>query len=64
MVDQAKTKRSDAQAGLNQLHSLRAHLLGVVLNRAALPSTETHYAYGKKVDGRSHPQKGRRRAKI
>jgi capsular exopolysaccharide synthesis family protein len=44
IIDERKTKRSEAQAGLNQLRSVRARLLGVVLNRAAVHG-ETYYYY-------------------
>jgi capsular exopolysaccharide synthesis family protein len=45
IVDEQKTKRPQAQAGLNQLRSVRARLLGVVLNRSALRAGSGYY-YG------------------
>jgi capsular exopolysaccharide synthesis family protein len=45
VMDERKTKRSEAQAGLNQLRSVRAHLLGVVLNRARLSGDTGYYDY-------------------
>lgn len=44
IMDERKTKRSEAQAGLNQLKGVRARLLGVVLNRAGAPG-EAYYYY-------------------
>ena len=43
VVDEKKTKRSEAQAGLNQLRGVRARLLGLVLNRATIVGTESYY---------------------
>lgn len=45
VIDEDKTRWRDAQAGLNQLRGVRARLLGVVLNRATLPSRDGYY-YG------------------
>jgi capsular exopolysaccharide synthesis family protein len=45
IVDERKTKRTEAQAGLNQLRGVRAHMLGVVLNRATTTGGEGYYYY-------------------
>jgi receptor protein-tyrosine kinase len=45
VIDERKTKRAQAQAGLNQLRGVRARLLGIVLNRSALQG-DTGYYYG------------------
>jgi len=47
VIDEQQTKRSEAQAGLNQLRSVRARLLGVVLNRAGIRGRGGYYYYGK-----------------
>jgi len=57
IVDERKTKRAEALAGLNQLRSVRARLLGIVLNRAELLGGEGDY-YG---DGDGSTDKPRRR---
>jgi capsular exopolysaccharide synthesis family protein len=44
VVDERKTKRAEAQTGLNQLASVRARTLGVVLNRSEVGTTEEYYA--------------------
>ena len=51
VVDQ-RSKRSDAQAGLNQLRGVRARLLGIVLNRVKLVGTDAYYH----DTGRAHTQ--------
>lgn len=43
VVDERKTKRAEAQAGLNQLRGVRARLLGLVLNRATIAGTDSYY---------------------
>lgn len=43
IVDERKTRRPEAQAGLNQLRGVRARLLGVVLNRATVTGGEGYY---------------------
>jgi succinoglycan biosynthesis transport protein ExoP len=45
IIDERKTKRTEAQAGLNQLRNVQARLLGVVLNRTSSGSAESYY-YG------------------
>ncbi|MBA2383501.1 MAG: polysaccharide biosynthesis tyrosine autokinase [Actinobacteria bacterium] len=56
IVDERKTKRAEALAGLNQLRSVRARLLGVVLNRAEMLGGEGDY-YG---DAEASARKRRR----
>lgn len=46
VVDARRTKRSTAQAGLNQLEKARARVLGVVLNRSSDGSGEAYGYYG------------------
>lgn len=46
VMDERKTKRSEAQAGLNQLRGVRARLLGIVLNRSTLSGGDGYYYYG------------------
>ena len=58
ILDERKTKRAEALAGLNQLRSVRARLLGVVLNRAELLGAEGYYYSG---DPNQPPPKRRRR---
>jgi succinoglycan biosynthesis transport protein ExoP len=48
IIDERKTKRTEAQAGLNQLRNVQARLLGVVLNRTTSASTESYY-YGERA---------------
>lgn len=43
IMDERKTRRPEAQAGLNQLRGVRARLLGVVLNRATVTGGEGYY---------------------
>jgi len=43
VIDERSTRRQDAQAGLNQLRGVRAQLLGIVLNRAAMAGVESYY---------------------
>lgn len=43
VVDERTTKRRSAVAGLNQLKSVRARLLGVVLNRSTLAEADPYY---------------------
>ena len=50
IVDEQKTKRTEAVAGLSQLRSVRARLLGIVLNRAELLRGEGYYYYGDASD--------------
>lgn len=45
VIDERSTKRMEAIAGLNQLRGVRARILGVVLNKAALIGAESYY-YG------------------
>ena len=45
VIDARRTKRSPAQAGLNQLEKARARLLGVVVNRAAV-NRDSYGYYG------------------
>jgi receptor protein-tyrosine kinase len=45
VIDERKTRRTSAQAGLNQLEKARAKILGVVLNRATTRGFEQH-SYG------------------
>ncbi len=52
IMDERKTKRTEAQAGLNQLRSVRAKLLGVVLNRAGLAGAEAYYYRERGADER------------
>jgi capsular exopolysaccharide synthesis family protein len=44
VIDAKKTGRAPARAGLNQLKRTHARLLGVVLNRATVPTFEGYYA--------------------
>lgn len=46
VMDERKTKRSEALAGLNQLRGVRTRLLGVILNRASLSGADGYYYYG------------------
>ena len=46
VVDERSTKRSEAQSGLNQLRSVRARVLGVVLNRSSVPGPDGYYYKG------------------
>jgi capsular exopolysaccharide synthesis family protein len=48
LIDERKTKRRAAQAGLNQLRNVNARLLGVVLNRSATAGGESYYYYGER----------------
>ena len=63
VVDERKTKRTEAQSGLNQLRGVRARLLGIVLNRATLAGAESYYY----SEGSGPPgiriEKGRRRGR-
>jgi non-specific protein-tyrosine kinase len=43
VIDAQRTSRSPARAGLNQLRRIHARLLGVVVNRASLPTFEGYY---------------------
>lgn len=43
VVDERSTRRTEAQAGLNQLRGVRGRLLGIVLNRATLAGPESYY---------------------
>jgi non-specific protein-tyrosine kinase len=52
VIDERKTRRTDAQAGLNQLRSVRAPLLGIVLNRSTVPGPDGYY-YGERPTRRS-----------
>jgi succinoglycan biosynthesis transport protein ExoP len=63
IVDERKTKRTEAIAGLNQLRSVRARLLGIVLNRAELLGGEGYYYYrgGPKKPTRRNAKRTRRR---
>ncbi len=55
VIDTRKTKRSTAQAGLNQLDKARAKVLGVVLNRVSVGSGDTYGYYRAPVDGPPAP---------
>lgn len=44
IMDERTTKRTEAQAGLNQLRGVRARLLGIVLNRASAGADPYYYA--------------------
>lgn len=55
IVDEQKTKRTEAVAGLNQLRSVRARLLGIVLNRSELLRGEGYYYYGDVPDEPARP---------
>ena len=68
VVDESRTKRTDAQASLNQLAKVRANVLGVVLNRSALDLGESAYYYYR-APGESAAEDGkasarRRRVKV
>jgi succinoglycan biosynthesis transport protein ExoP len=43
IIDERSTKRAEAVAGLNQLRSVRARLLGVVLNRSSVVGRDGYY---------------------
>lgn len=43
IMDERTTKRTEAQAGLNQLRGVRTQLLGVVLNRASMVGADPYY---------------------
>lgn len=58
ILDERSTKKADAVAGLNQLRSVRARLLGIVLNRAELLGSEGYY-YGDD-SGKGDDRKARR----
>lgn len=63
IVDERKTRRDEALAGLNQLRSVRARLLGIVLNRAELLGSEGYY-YGNGATGRMRRGRGEPRTKV
>jgi capsular exopolysaccharide synthesis family protein len=45
VVDEPTTRSTEAQAGLNQLRKVRAHMLGVVVNRARSATPDGYYYY-------------------
>jgi capsular exopolysaccharide synthesis family protein len=62
VVDEQKTKRAEAQAGLNQLRGVRARLLGIVLNRSAAGGGEGYdYYYGESRTARRRRSRSRQR---
>jgi capsular exopolysaccharide synthesis family protein len=66
VVDESKTKRPDAQAALNQLAKVRAHVLGVVLNRSERDRGETYYYYRRRDEttAADEPAPRRRRVRV
>jgi capsular exopolysaccharide synthesis family protein len=62
VIDERKTKRAEAQAGLNQLRGVRARLLGVVLNRSATGGGGGYdYYYGESRTARRRRSRLRQR---
>ena len=68
VVDESRTKRTDAQAALNQLAKVRANVLGIVLNRAAFDLGDSSYYYyrstGEPAAADGKPSARRRRVKV
>jgi capsular exopolysaccharide synthesis family protein len=64
VVDETKTRRRDAQASLNQLATVRAEVLGIVLNRASGEQTENYYYYRRADEGRTDGRPAPRRPRV
>jgi capsular exopolysaccharide synthesis family protein len=69
VVDETRTKRPEAQAGLNQLAKVRARVLGVVLNRTERELGEPYYYYRREHaepvgPAERRPARSRRRARV
>ena len=64
VVDESKTKRPDAQAALNQLAKVRAHVLGIVINRSERDRGETYYYYRRRDETRAADEPAPRRRRV
>jgi capsular exopolysaccharide synthesis family protein len=60
IIDERKTRRSEALVGLNQLRSVRARLLGIVLNRSRTAGSDGYYYQPRESDGDGRRRKRRR----